>query len=510
MGSFIKDLALDNLEKLWVISFDNIIVPEVLVEYKSKLVFIAHSSAHVSMLSNLGLDFVTLSAFMSNSVNYLIPISPYIHQRENEIQSVKSDEELHIAMLGYFAPDNKDISVIQTLLNDGIQLHLFTLVENEHTNAFSGYPNFHCHVKLSTENIIQTIDKLNIRFMLCCPPKSSPFAFGQWSGVIAFAYNYKIPLIVLSDVAKSHGLKGCIEYTSSSDIIQNIRASSLNLSSIVDKMDVFTRQMYKRNMLLGNIILNRGFAPNELCTKTEYGGMYVLSNDIIGKKVLRGEYHEIQLINAVSDYVKGLDTFKQHPIVLDIGSNIGTTSLGFLKSCECNVISCEPQLFLAQLQKKTMELNNLTDRITIYNNAVGHKCKPNISMSRSLSQIDGLGRELDCDYTDDQTKNFGGLQIGKGGETVDMIHIDSLNVSPAVIKIDVEGAEKLVIWGARKTIERHRPLIIYENNWKTISDEMVSVLNVPDEILSFDIETFLQKCGYKIKTTIEDNEVWFP
>lgn len=40
--------------------------------------------------------------------------------------------------------------------------------------------------------------------------------------------------------------------------------------------------------------------------------------------------------------------------------------------------------------------------------------------------------------------------------------IDELALAPTVIKIDVEGAEKLVLGGATETLRRHRPLMMME------------------------------------------------
>ena len=54
-------------------------------------------------------------------------------------------------------------------------------------------------------------------------------------------------------------------------------------------------------------------------------------------------------------------------------------------------------------------------------------------------------------------------RIGPGGETVQMISLDSLQLSDvSVMKIDVEGAEDRVIEGARETIQSCKPTIIIE------------------------------------------------
>lgn len=56
----------------------------------------------------------------------------------------------------------------------------------------------------------------------------------------------------------------------------------------------------------------------------------------------------------------------------------------------------------------------------------------------------------------------------QGGTAKQMIatgtRLDTLNLSPQFIKIDVEGAEMLVLKGAKDTIERSRPTVILEIN----------------------------------------------
>jgi hypothetical protein len=161
-----------------------------------------------------------------------------------------------------------------------------------------------------------------------------------------------------------------------------------------------------------------------------------------------------------------------------------------------------------------MILNEHTHRIKIYHNAVGHICKPNVTLSKSFCEIDSVDTHTAAlDYTDEHIRNFGGLTLGEGGECVDMITIDSLGLDGVcLMKLDIEGSEKLAIWGARKTIRKNMPIIVYEDNWKTVTPQMRTLLNVPDEVVSFDIPSFLMELGYDKENVvvIADNNIWFP
>ena len=47
-----------------------------------------------------------------------------------------------------------------------------------------------------------------------------------------------------------------------------------------------------------------------------------------------------------------------------------------------------------------------------------------------------------------------------------MPRIDDLKLNISAMKVDVEGAEPLVFYGARETIRRCMPVIVFEKNSK--------------------------------------------
>ena len=100
-------------------------------------------------------------------------------------------------------------------------------------------------------------------------------------------------------------------------------------------------------------------------------------------------------------------------------------------------------------------------------------------------------RHRKLDYDKDSVTNFGGLNLGPDGEKVNMRTLDSIFM-PKInfIKIDVEGAEKLVIYGARKLIEAYKPLVFYEQNYKTITAEMIDMFKLSKKLINFDLKEF--------------------
>ena len=65
------------------------------------------------------------------------------------------------------------------------------------------------------------------------------------------------------------------------------------------------------------------------------------------------------------------------------------------------------------------------------------------------------------------------------------------------MKVDVEGAEPLVFYGARETIRRCMPVIVFEKNNNVVSQDMINVLGLSEEVAGFNIVNYCRSLGYK-------------
>lgn len=167
---------------------------------------------------------------------------------------------------------------------------------------------------------------------------------------------------------------------------------------------------------------------------------------------------------------------KEGTVVVDIGAHIGLHTITMSRKAGPNglVITFEPQrkLYLEQLQN--LKFNNCKNVVSICK-AVGEK-----KQKMQLTQID-------------QT-NEGGTAIGEGGEWVEMIPLDSLNLSNvSLIKIDVENYEFFALAGAKETILRNKPTIMIEINGSNINP------NPEEEKKNYDrIADLIQSLGYEM------------
>lgn len=158
------------------------------------------------------------------------------------------------------------------------------------------------------------------------------------------------------------------------------------------------------------------------------------------------------------------DFIEKSQVILDVGAHCGSHTLMYKSiNPDCTVHSFEPQSKVFDLLQENVKSNNLTN-VYCYNNAVGHL---NRQVEMDPYSTDGENNYRRISYGTDSVFNIAGVQVGAGGESVEMITIDSLDLDRCdFIKIDVEGYEPLVIEGAVETIKKFRPAISYESNIK--------------------------------------------
>lgn len=172
--------------------------------------------------------------------------------------------------------------------------------------------------------------------------------------------------------------------------------------------------------------------------------------------------------------------------VLDVGANIGETTLRFvqLTGPEGRVISFEPFPETFKTLQTHITLNNAGKNVTPVNKALGEN-------AATLSMNTARG-------------NSGGNNIAMAGGKipVEVIRLDDWmkdhkELMPALIKIDVEGFELKVLRGATETLHHFSPALFVEINPLFLQRADDSA----DELL-----TYLAQQGY----ALEDAETGEP
>ena len=164
---------------------------------------------------------------------------------------------------------------------------------------------------------------------------------------------------------------------------------------------------------------------------------------------------------------------------VDIGSNEGIWSF-LLRDKYDFIHSFEP------IKKNFNHLkHNLSDflNVKIYNSAISDK-KEEFEMVNNVKPIIS---DFNCGMTARKENfinamklfnNFGSMDVDEFinescfFETVRSNTLDSYSLSPSLIKIDVENDEIKVLNGAKKTIEKHSPVLYVEDNFKPLSEKL--------------------------------------
>jgi FkbM family methyltransferase len=226
----------------------------------------------------------------------------------------------------------------------------------------------------------------------------------------------------------------------------------------------------------------------KICTvNTPVGIVNAIDNDCFSSQLKDfGKYAEQSVID---DYLRPY--IESSKTILDIGGHIGYHTLAYKKiNNNVKVHTFEPQKELFDLLNKNILINDIKDVFT-YNLAVGHENKK-ITLGDTIS--DGPNANTVFNYDSDTIFNLGGVSIGFGTKEVDMIYLDSMDFQDVdYIKVDVEGAETLVFFGAKELISRCKPTICFEYNHKKLSKEFLQHIGKVDLESPIDM---LKSIGY--------------
>lgn len=180
--------------------------------------------------------------------------------------------------------------------------------------------------------------------------------------------------------------------------------------------------------ILGSVIPSLQHYP----VSTRYGTIYCdLRETICFDLFVSGEY---------SRWRPDMEAIRRIPlndrsIVLDVGANIGVLTRLFAER-SAHVHAFEPALRALPLLRA-----NAPDNATVHPVAVGnHEGTVRFAENESL--------DMSC--------------VAQDGIEVPVATIDSFALDADFIKIDVEGYEVEVLQGAKKTIARREPLIMFE------------------------------------------------
>lgn len=187
-----------------------------------------------------------------------------------------------------------------------------------------------------------------------------------------------------------------------------------------------------------------------LVKKCRYGiTIYNNNDEWVGRSFEKyGEYSESE-VQVFRDFLKAGDA------VLDVGANTGSHTIAFsrLVGPSGTVFAYEPERTNFNVLCGNVALNNIYN-VFCFQKAVGSSS--------------GLIDVPELDHT--RTTNYGSISLKSDYSKantypVPLITLDECNfIKVNLIKIDIEGMEKLALMGAEKTIKNCKPVLYVEND----------------------------------------------
>ncbi|HEY4188088.1 MAG TPA: FkbM family methyltransferase [Polyangia bacterium] len=201
-------------------------------------------------------------------------------------------------------------------------------------------------------------------------------------------------------------------------------------------------------------IAARRYPPGSLSTAVQNGRTWKLRRDVAE----RGEDQDLATIL----WFRGVT--RPGMSVIDVGANVGqmTLELGVLVGAAGRVVAIEPSQGNLEYLRQHVVANGLDQRVTVVDGACADQDGGTVTFfMASPDGVSSVGSGHNIIGADPILKQTATLQVSE--QHVPRVSIDGLcrrlALEPAVIKIDVEGAELLVLKGAKETLRRARPQV---------------------------------------------------
>lgn len=228
------------------------------------------------------------------------------------------------------------------------------------------------------------------------------------------------------------------------------------------------------------IIFTSGFYSRLLNAKRVFGSeksipVKVTSGDLAGYTLKLNPHGAWQheMISGIYDHelfsqIKSLNLTDK--VIYDIGAHIGYHSLAFavISGSNGRVFAFEPNPANVTRANEIIDLNpSLKNRITILNRALSdHSGNTSFLSTEDVEGGTSTGGFIDDASTLWERNRY----VNKVGFKKTEVQIDTIDelvstkqtLPPDMLKIDVEGAEQLVLAGAKQTINTYHPIIIVE------------------------------------------------
>lgn len=187
-----------------------------------------------------------------------------------------------------------------------------------------------------------------------------------------------------------------------------------------------------------------------------------------GETGLTGNFYFV--LHEFNDMAFMINLLREDEIFVDVGSNLGSYSLLASGVANAKSIAFEPVPSTFQRLSENIEINNLENKI--YAKMIALTSPEKLSQQQSL--FFSTDKDTENSFVD---KTYSGKKISAAVSTLDL---QCKNISPILMKIDVEGHEPTLLKGALNTLKSTGLLaLIIENQSREVCELLEQINFIP-------------------------------
>jgi len=213
----------------------------------------------------------------------------------------------------------------------------------------------------------------------------------------------------------------------------------------------------------------------DLFVPDKYSEENIVAGSLRGYRILVNLKHEKRYWLGAYEHelewaVKNLEL--EGRVAYDVGASIGYTTLLLAQAVgkRGRVIAFEPLPENARRLRINIELNGLSQAVRVVERSIMHM---DVQIPFLTHKWDAMGRLEEVERKQDVLRE----RIMVQGETIDHFVYQEGNPGPDFLKIDVEGAEALVLQGAARLLAEARPPMIIELHGPEVAKEVWQILS---------------------------------
>ena len=273
------------------------------------------------------------------------------------------------------------------------------------------------------------------------------------------------------------------------------------------KANTLVRFVFFPIILLRRFFLKNKNRPNHyfetFFSNVKEGSLVVSVKNIFGTFEIDARSHILQRILLNKDYEPEIVSLIEENIDFDkdainVGANIGlfTILLAKLINKERRVLAIEPTPTAFKYLTNNIKRNEKEGKVVLYNGICSDTPGEfHLNTIAGKEEYSSLGKTY---LTAEMKEEIHSIAVL--GETIDNL-VNKFSLNPGMLVVDVEGAEIKVLKGAKKTLEKYRPIIISE-----LVDEFLEMQGTSAK----EVVAFLLYNKYKVYDVAGNGEIQYP